>query len=182
MKKDNTIKIWSNDPCDYEEADVREIMADEYNDCVWEEGEEKRKPEDFSDDEVWHRIFELIEADRDTVRNYILDKELPNKIVQIANVGRWNGRFNAYRVLGDNLNNILDGMHHDYQALYADRYELRGSDAHHDATNYYTFRVLKEGIDAEEFEEKLSDGCYKMSTILRKTRSLRSVIKEIYGR
>lgn len=182
MKKNDTIQIWSNDPCDYNEAQVREILADDYNDWQREEGEEERKPADFSDDEVYERIYELIECELDTVKNYVLDKPLPNNIVQIADAGRWYGRFTGYNVLGDNLNNILDGMHHDIQSVYADRYNVCGRDAHHDATNYYTFRVLKEGIDVDEFKRKLKWGTYKKSTIMRMTRSLRPYIKEIYGR
>ena len=110
-----------------------------------------------------------------------LDKVLPNNIVAFGTVGVWTGNHSGYKVLGDNLNDILSCCECDDLYVYTDRYDVHGSFSHHDGTHHLTFRLIKDGVDIDNFLEKVYDGEYTQKDITRYTKSLRPFVKEIYG-
>ena len=126
---------------------------------------------------VYEDIDFIYEAERMN-----LDKELEGRILVFGKVGRWNGSFSGYKVIGNNLNNILQNFGCDDIYLYKDRYNVHGEFYHHDGTHYMTFRELREGRNIDKFLDKIYNG-EELSTreINYYTKSLNGYIKEVYG-
>ena len=107
-----------------------------------------------------------------------LDKELGRTIVVIANLGLWNGRRNGWKLTNStNLNGIFEGTCGDYVTWYVEDGEIKCDDTHHDGTNHYTYRVLKDDISDWEFEELMAEG----KDIDELTEKLGHYVDEIYG-
>ena len=101
--------------------------------------------EEITDEDIWEERNFLSEIHFQDEENN-LNKELNNDILVIASIGKWNGRVNGYRVISGNLQNILYQACGDYYHVYYDGYNILAKDCHHDGTNYYTFRVIKDNI------------------------------------
>ncbi len=107
-----------------------------------------------------------------------LSRQLPGRVVCIADLGLWNGRRSGYRVLGTNLNSIFDVT---ISEMYCDAYNVCGTECHHDGTNYYTFRLIPDGVDATRLLDAIYDGEATSELIRRYTRSLRPYVSFVYG-
>ena len=136
---------------------------------------------DVTDDEICKQRIELSQWDYDDEYKYNLNKTLPNRILCIADLGLWQGRKTGYKLLGDNLNEILTVAQGDYYKVYYDGYNVRAEDNHHDGTNYYTFRVIKDNVNIDNLLNKLYNGTATNNDINNYTKSLKSEIKSIYG-
>lgn len=104
-----------------------------------------------------------------------LDIELDNNIVVIADLGLWNGRRRGYKVIGTNLNDTLRSFMDCMTEIefYTDGYNYCATEYHHDGTNHYIFRVLKDGVDVDKL------GNYK--DIMKYTKSLKKTVNNVYG-
>lgn len=137
---------------------------------------------EFTDYDITEHILESIdEYFGDEVMN--LDKTLNGRIIAIANVGLWNGRRTGYKVLGDNLNEILtSSIGCDEKRVYCDRYNVYAEGYHHDGHNFVEFRELREDTNYDILLDKLYSGEeVSRSDINRYTGSIRPRIKEVYG-
>ena len=111
-----------------------------------------------------------------------LDKETNGRIIVIADLGLWNGRKQGYKILPyKNIKYILD-YRHDYAEFYGDGYNIRGTEVHHDGTNHYLYRVIREDRNID----KLLELIYKGEEISRDklnyyTRSLYKDVAKVYG-
>ena len=114
-----------------------------------------------------------------------LDIELPNPIICIADLGRWNGRCMGYKMIeSGNIADCLWDPECDYCKWYVDRYnDLCFTGAHHDGTNHYLYRELRDLSDKqmENFLEKLHTGNLTRRDIRRYTTSVGSHIQRVYG-
>ena len=135
----------------------------------------------IDDYEVAERFYEDI-WDMYDCEKANLHKTLPNNIIAIGTVGRWNGNFAGGKVLGNNLNEILYTGDCDDISVYYDRYNVHSELAHHDGRHAMTYRMLKDGVDGEELLERLiyGDGL-SSKDITRFTTSLVPYVKEAYG-
>ena len=111
-----------------------------------------------------------------------LNQPLPNRIVAIANLGLWNGRKTGYKILGDNLNEILQGFGCDFIEVYSDGYNIKFKGVHHDGKNYMEFRLIK---NTENIDNLLND-IYEGKEISRSklsyyTSSLLPYVAKFYG-
>lgn len=114
--------------------------------------------------------------------HFDLNKILPNNILIIASLGLWTGRCSAYKVINNNnLNSILTQSQGDCYEVYYDGYNVRAKDIHHDGTNYYTFRLIKDNVNIDNLLEKLYNGTATRNDINNYTKSLRPYIQDIYG-
>ena len=83
--------------------------------------------------------------------------------------------------------NIKDCLYSDtdFTEWYVDRYgDLRADAAHHDGTNYYLYRVFKEGVtesQIERLQEKIYMGKATRADITRVTKRLGDEIGRVYG-
>lgn len=139
---------------------------------------------DISDDEVYEEINEWQNMSYDDEYRYNLNKELDGKIIAIANIGLWNGRRSGYKLMGYNLNNILDSFSCDYIKVYADRYNIHSEASHHDGTHYVTFRMIKPNLSDEQVENflnKVYNGTHTSKDITRYTKSLVGEVNKVYG-
>ena len=110
-----------------------------------------------------------------------LDKKIDGKILVLGDIGRWNGRVNGYRVLDNNISSILE-TDCDYCKWYSDGYNIKFKGHHHDGTNYYEYRVIRENRNIENLLDDIYDGKeISRSKLNYYTRSLHPYIAEIYG-
>ena len=134
-----------------------------------------------SDEEVNNEVYFLEEMNYDDTR-LNLNKKLDGRVIAIADVGTWRGRFSGYKLMGRNLNEILTFHRCDYMYVYADQYNVRADMYHHDGTHHVEYRELRENTNYEVLLDKL----YNQEEVTRKdirkyTKSLRPYIKAIYG-
>lgn len=110
-----------------------------------------------------------------------LQKEI-NPILVIADLGLWNGRKQGYKIIqSGNIADILKN-HNDYFEVYSDGYNIKCTDCHHDGTNYYMYREIRNMDNIQNLLDKIYDGEeITNSTLNRYTKSILSYVKEIYG-
>lgn len=109
------------------------------------------------------------------------------KIVAIADLGLWDGRHSAYQII--NCNELGKALFHGISGrsimgaeLYCDRYNVRGTQYHHDGTNYILFREVKEGVNVQPLLDKIYNGEeIDSNTLSHYTRSLRKKVAKVYG-
>jgi hypothetical protein len=112
-----------------------------------------------------------------------LDKRLNGRILCIADMGLWNGRRTGYKILGNNLNEILTaGIGCDEKEVYCDGRNVLATGYHHDGSNSVEFREIREDKNIDVLLNKL----YNNEEVTRKeinryTKSLRPYIEKIYG-
>lgn len=111
-----------------------------------------------------------------------LDIQLEKPILVIGYLGYWNGRRQGYKIIESG--NIKDILYDDsdYVKWYGDGYNIRATATHHDETNYYEYREIKN----EDNIEKLLDQIYYGKRITRSklnyyTRSLFPYVANVYG-
>ena len=113
-----------------------------------------------------------------------LDIKVPNGILALADIGRWNGRVNGYKEIGTN---IADCLHSemDMAEWYVDPWGVfRATMADHDGMTFVVYRAWKDGV-TEEQKERVLDGIYcggvSERTIRRYTRNIGKDIANVYG-
>lgn len=135
-----------------------------------------------TDEEITQTIYDHIDMyfDDECVN---LSKRLDGRIVAIANLGLWNGRRTGYKILGDNLNEVVScGIGCDEKRVYCDRYNVLAEGYHHDGSNSVEFRELREDTNYDVLLDKLYSGVPVTRADIRKyTKSLRPYVKKIYG-
>lgn len=160
-----------------EEQEYKKEIAEYMNED--REEDEKVTSDDYS-------VFERLQEDiweNYSIEKDNLNKQLPNNIIAIADVGRWDGRIRGGKVMSNNLNEILYiGRDHNDINVYCDRYNVHSELVHHDGTDRVTYRMLKEGVDTDKLLEKqIYNGGLSKSDISRYTTSLRPYVKQVYG-
>lgn len=166
--------IWSN----------LNIKADDWEEAYKEHFELNNEeiPEDYDESDVLDFAYDLNRDYLDDERYYNLNKQIEGKILVLGNIGRWNGRVDGYKIIGSG--NIADILYDDcdYCEWYSDGYNIKFKGHHHDGTNYYEYRVIKN----EDNIDNLLDAIYAGKPISRRklnyyTRSLLPDIAKIYG-
>lgn len=110
-----------------------------------------------------------------------LNKPLHGRVLCIADLGLWNGRRSGYRIMGANLNEVLKAFQGDYCEVYFDGRNICATDTHHDGTNHYTFREIREDKNIDNLLGKLYNGTATSRDIATYTKSLAPYACEIYG-
>ena len=160
----------------YDLKELEEFEKDVKN--LLEEDAVENITEETITDEVY---FQIDQNFGDETMN--LNKNLDGRILCIADMGLWNGRRTGYKILGNNLNEILTaGIGCDEKEVYCDSYNVYAHGYHHDGSNSVEFREIREDRNIENLLNKL----YNNEEVTRKeinyyTRSLKPYIKQIYG-
>ena len=163
--------IWSN----------MNINPDDWKEGYKEIAEENGWEEDTDDENnLWNYIYEELDHYIDDERMN-LDVTTDGRILVVADLGLWYGRRRGYRILDGNVKNILSADV-DYVEWYSDGYNIKATAAHHDGTNYYEYRVIREDRNIQN----LLDAIYNGEEITRKklnyyTRSLEPYVRRVYG-
>lgn len=177
MKKHNTIfktyGMYTLDELEQYEKDAREIIL---------ERDEELTEEDITDSMVSEEIWEDIDFTYDA-EMMNLDKTLDGRVIAIADLGLWHGRVSGYRILGDNLNEVVSfGLSCDEREVYCDAYNVRAEGYHHDGRNHVLFREIREDRDIDRFLEKIYNNEEISTGVLNYyTKSLRPRVQEVYG-
>lgn len=132
----------------------------------------------WSDYLASYRDYERLDEIRDE-----LNFELPREILIYADLGLWNGRRTGYREIESGV--LSQCFYSDYEPTwYVDKdNDLRCIDIHHDGTNYYLYRMYKEGISEEEKDELLENiyrGVATEEDIMELTEPIGPYINKIY--
>lgn len=111
-----------------------------------------------------------------------LDRVVEGRILVIADLGLWNGRRSAYKIVeSGNIKDIL-GFTYDYAEFYGDGYNIRGTEVHHDGTNHYLYRVIREDRNIVNLLNDIWDGKeYTMKKLNYYTKSLYKDVAKVYG-
>ena len=101
------------------------------------------------------------ETDYSNLENILSEIKVSNEIIVIADLGLWDGRRIAYKVLDEDATSIINSIdYYDYPEVEMnENNELYATDVHHDGINYYRFRVWKSGV-SERNKEKFLDSIY----------------------
>ena len=164
--------IWSNRNINYDEW--RESLIEYRRENEYED------PEDVSDNDVWNFRDESLDVWMgDEMRN--LNFRIDGRILAIADLGLWYGRRQGYRMLNDCVNAIF-ACGYDCNEYYSDGYNIKASCTHHDGTNFYEFRVIREDRNINN----LLNDIYNGKEITRKqlnyyTKSLLPYVRKVYG-
>ena len=109
----------------------------------WKEDLKAEYPE-MNDDQLYNLMYEInggyLEDERIN-----LDIQLSKPIIVIADLGLWNGRKSGYKMIDSG--NIKDCLYSDCDSneWYVDQKgDLRCTAIHHDGTNHYLYRVIKD--------------------------------------
>lgn len=134
---------------------------------------------------------ELTELMYETNSDYLEDERVnlniqeSHPIIVIADLGRWNGRFDGYKMIDSG--NIKDCLYSetDMTEWYVDKYgDLRADAIHHDGTNHYLYRAFKDGVtdtQIENLQGKIYEGKATRADIARVTKRLGDDIARVYG-
>lgn len=150
-----------------------------------QDAREHLKENDFEDWEtadVTDTIYENIDMwFEDEESN--LCKQLDGRILAIASMGLWNGRKSGYKILGNNLNEVLtSSIGCDEKEVYCDAYNVYAEGYHHDGRNYVEFREIREDRNIENLLDKIYSGQeVSRREINYYTKSLRPYVKAVYG-
>lgn len=157
------------------------IWSNELNFEEWKDDLAIQYPdEEGYDDDERYRLMEEINDGYYEDEMITLNKEFGRDIIAVANLGLWNGRRLSYITVGTNLNSVLTYRCGEYVTWYVDEDEVKCIDKHHDGTNYYTYRLLNEGIGQFEFNEYAYEHSLK-EAVEKYTKPIGHYVAEIYG-
>lgn len=110
-----------------------------------------------------------------------LNTHADGRILVIADLGLWFGRRQGFKILSSRISDILYNAV-DYIELYGDGHNIKATAVHHDGTNYYEYRVIREDRNIENLLVAIQMG----EKITRKklnyyTKSLYKDVAKVYG-
>ena len=168
MNKNNI--IWDNNDIVVD----AEFYSEEYG-YILEDMTEQEK-EDWMQERAVEDVYIALDDERTN-----LNITTEGRILCIADLGLWNGRRQGYKILNNNVNACLSVLE-DYNSVYTDGKDVRCDAIHHDGTNHYLFREIREDRDIDS----LIDSIYRGEEISRQklsyyTKSIRPYVQEVYG-
>lgn len=107
-------------------------------------------------------------------------------IVCFASFGLWNGRTNAVsRLKGEKVNDIFKmarGRDIDHYEFFCDENDVKAKGIHHDGTNRYLFRIIKNPNKWDKIVERFSaDNELTEEEFVKMTSPLRPYVAKVYG-
>lgn len=149
----------------------------------WNDAEKFYKEEypDLNEEQITHAIYDDANM-RYTDEGDNLYKQLDGQILVIANIGRWNGRHQGYKILDNNLNEILNTFNNDDIHIYSDGKNILSEGMDHDGQSYHTFREIRNDKNIDNLLNDIYIGRKITPHILNYyTRSLAPYVNAIYG-
>jgi hypothetical protein len=111
-----------------------------------------------------------------------LNKELDNKILVIAELHLWDGIRSGFKIIdSQNLNAIMYVGQGERKKVYMKGRDIIMEDSHHDGTNIYTFRLIKDIDKIHNLTDKIYNNDFSSKDISRYTKSLGNIVRKIYG-
>ena len=168
----------------YESPEKHEVWSDMDLDLDdWRDDLQEEYPE-LDENGLYAKMLELNSDYLDDERSN-LKQPIGGSLLVIADLGLWNGRHQGYREKADaDLSDCLD-YRYDSAEWYVDRNgEFCGSQAHHDGTNHYVYRKIKDSAtndDIDDLEAKPYNGTATQKNIDRVTEKLGDRVAKVYG-
>lgn len=159
-----------------------EINIDDWReDIIYELGA------DCTEADIYEEAEERNRLDLDDMREN-LNIQMDNQIIVIGDLGLWNGRVTGYKMIeSGNLKDCFvtqcSGMSEITWFIDTDG-NLRASESHHDGTNYYLYRVVKQDVSETElndFQAKIYDAQMTAEDLEKYTASLGDTVAKVYG-
>lgn len=144
---------------------------------------------DYSDWDEYKFYNEMIESNNDYFDDERMNLDIPTegRIIEIADVGLWNGRRMGYNLLNKhNINACLNFKTNcDFGEWWVDSHNnLRSRQSHHDGCHYILYREVKPEISSDQLDNfcwKIYEGKATAKDITRYTRSLGKRVKNVFG-
>ena len=167
--------IWSNMNLDIED------WRDSYKEYLEMNEMDDKDPND--EDAIYNWMVEMNDMYLED-EQHNLNKKVDGRILIIGDIGRWNGRVSGYKILGNNIKEIfnINDRGFDYAEFYGDGYNIRATEHHHDGTNHYFYRVIREDRNIDNLLDAIYNGEEITSSKLNYyTKSLYKDVAEVYG-
>ena len=167
--------IWSNTDLDIKD------WKDGYKEYLEINEMDDKDPDD--EDAIYEWMVETNDMYLDD-EHANLNKEIDGRILVIADLGLWNGRKQGYKLLGTNINTIfnINSRGFDYAEFYGDGYNIRATEHHHDGTNHYLYRVIREDRNIDNLLNAIYNGEEITNSKLNYyTKSLYKDVANVYG-
>lgn len=158
------------------------IWTSEINMEDWEEFLEEEYPKIKDKNEQYDLVRDYIIRNLEDERQN-LNIPTNGKILIIADLGLWDGRRSGYKIIDKrNINAILTIYYEGETEYYSDGWNIKGIWKHHDGTNYYEFREIREGKHIDNLLNRLYCG----KPVSRKminyyTKSIAPQVNAVYG-
>lgn len=114
-----------------------------------------------------------------------LDIQLKNPILIISDLGLWNRRTPGYEIIeSGNIKDILYSRVRDMRECkwYCDGYNIRCIEKHHDGTNFYLYREIRNVENISTLLERIQSGAPISNSILNYyTCSIAKYVAQVYG-
>ena len=116
-----------------------------------------------------------------------IDIPTEGRIIEIADVGLWDGRRMGYNLLDEhNIKACLNFKRDcEYAEWWVDSHNnLRSKQTHHDGTNYILYREVKPEITSDQLDNfcwKLYRGKATSKDITKYTRAIGKQVRNVYG-
>jgi hypothetical protein len=141
--------IWSNMNLNIED------WRDGYKEWLEINEIDDRDPDD--EDDIYDWMVETNNMYLDDERMN-LDERVDGRILVICDLGLWYGRRQGYRIIeSHNIKDILQ-YRYEYAEFYGDGKDIRGTEVHHDGTNHYLYRIIKEDRDIDKLLDAIDNG------------------------
>ena len=137
--------------------------------------------EDFNEDRFSEWVVDMLNVYLDDERTN-LNVQTKNKLIICASLGLWHGRVNGVGKILDTTN-IADLLSADYDDVdwYCDDKDFKGRMYHHDGTNHYIYRELKDDVDEDEIFHLMYEREFDEEAMEKYSTSILPYIAEVYG-
>lgn len=170
--------IWSNYPKDifYKgyEKNYKESLSERLGILGIDE-------KDITDEMINNEVYEdnnySLEFERDN-----LDIQLSGEILVIASLGLWSGTAYGYKFIKSG--NIKDILYSDcdYGEWYSDGFNIKSRQSHHDGTNLYEYREVRQGVNIGNFLKDIYNNKKTLRSRLNYyTKSILPEVAKVYG-
>ena len=150
----------------------------------WEDFLQEEHPEVTDEAEKYRLVEELNDLYLDDERAN-LNHPTEGHILVIAKLGLWDGIHTAYKILDKkNLSEILQEENCPTMTWYCDGHNIKGVGIHHDGTNHYEYREIREDRLPNLYRLLRKIECnhpVNRKMINYYTKSLAPQVKAIYG-
>lgn len=158
------------------------IWTNEINMEDWKEFLEEEYPEIKNKNKQYKLVRDCIISNLEDERQN-LNIPTSGRILMIADLGLWDGRRSGYKIIDKrNINAILTNNHDGEVEYYSDGWNIKGIWKHHDGTDYFEFREIREGKQITNLTERLYYGLsVNRKMINYYTKSIAPQVNAVYG-
>lgn len=158
------------------------IWTNEINMEDWKEFLEEEYPEIKNKNKQYKLVRDCIISNLEDERQN-LNIPTNGRILMIADLGLWDGRRSGYKIIDKrNINAILTNNPNGEVEYYSDGWNIKGIWKHHDGTDYFEFREIREGKQINNLTERLYYGFpVNRKMINYYTKSIAPQVNAVYG-